>query len=126
MTDKLEFEISPEGKGHYAQIGALGTAMVQFERRRQIEEEGYTAEHDDGHETVELIDAAKSYLYAAEVAIHTDGKCMAMVPPNLWPWEPESFKPSPDPEVNFAKAGALAAAAIDRYRRGQLEEKAEQ
>lgn len=83
-----------------------GIERIAAERKRQIEVEGYTPEHDAEHDPLELMMAAWVYLQAAA---HPSQQANAA----LWPWEPESFKPSPDPARNLEKAGALIAAALD-------------
>ncbi|HRQ88090.1 MAG TPA: hypothetical protein PLA50_04790, partial [Bacteroidia bacterium] len=42
-----------------------GVGYIATERRRQIEQEGWTPEHDDAHGTGELVDASLSYIRAA-------------------------------------------------------------
>lgn len=97
-----------------------GAELIAEERKRQIEEEGWTAEHDDGHEDGELAIAAACY---ALDSVQTNQVCMPdeEVGPGMiyWPWEKKYFKPtSPDDDVRqLAKAGALIAAEIDRLQR---------
>lgn len=92
-----------------------GAAMIAIERERQISSKGWTPEHDDEHDTHELTYAAWCYL------TETDGfaDCEGDEPPDAWPWEPEAWKPSPDPIRNLVKAGALIAAEIDRLQRAR-------
>ncbi len=82
-------------------VESAGVGLIAAERRRQVEAEGYTAEHDAGHAT-ELAMAAACY------AIPTlSGR-------GLWPWAPDYWKPTPGDRVReLVKAGALIAAAID-------------
>ena len=68
-------------------------------------EEGYDVAHDDHHLDGELLHAALAYLCVPGLS--------------LWPFEPESFKPSTDPIRNMVKAGALLAAEGDRLIRRQ-------
>jgi hypothetical protein len=84
--------------------GALGTALIRHERQRQVEAEGWTAEHDDEHVASELSRAAVAYIREDR---------------DLWPWEPESFKPSETRIPDLVKAGALIAAEIDRLARAE-------
>lgn len=87
---------------------STGVELIEEEREHQIEEEGYTPEHDQHHSPHDLILAAQAYLMAA--------KGLLIVGASYWPWESRSFKPSPDPQLNLIKAGALTAAAIDRFK----------
>lgn len=93
-----------------------GIDMIAAERERHALE-GWTGEHDDGHDNGELRDAAMSYLFAAA---HTEG-VMALHPhpPHGWPFRREDWKPSPDELRNLVKAGALIAAEIDRVMRAR-------
>lgn len=93
---------------------SVGIAMIAVERRRQIEAEGWTPEHDAEHVSGELLTAAVEYVRCAEgqvsgVVLAGIGEC--------WPWDAASWKPSDDPIRNLVKAGALIAAEIDRLRR---------
>ncbi|HHQ2810285.1 TPA: hypothetical protein ACSPM7_005427 [Pseudomonas aeruginosa] len=104
---------------------------VQVERRRQVEAEGWTPEHDDEHDSGEL--AAAGAAYALHAADHLnpysqgDGGDEA---PSCWPWhdgiagrgegpektEPAWWKPS-TPRRDLVKACALALAEIERLDR---------
>lgn len=80
---------------------------VLAERRRQIEVEGWTPEHDDAeHLPDELALAAASYICADE----------GDAPPAIWPWDRAWWKPS-TPRRNLVKAGALILAEIERLDR---------
>lgn len=101
-----------------------GADMIAAERRRQIVEERFTADHDAGHAD-ELARAAATYALPEAVrsnhvsAIGWRGP----VPPlragatwqeRLWPWAGQWWKPTPEDRVReLTKAGALIAAAID-------------
>ena len=110
------------------ELATPGALMIADERRRQIEAEGWTAEHDDKHDAGELICAALIYA-GASMAIKAGDQ-----PADLqeyyrikesaltWPWDFEWLKLSPDPKRNLVKAGALIAAELDRQ---LLEEKSE-
>lgn len=104
-----------------------GTALIAAERRRQVAEEGWTPQHDDGHGKGELAQAAMAYLYAGQVAKSGsmadwfgDPRTGHLNPPASpylrWPW-PDAWKPSDDPIRNFVRAAALIAAEIDRLQR---------
>ena len=84
---------------------------VLAERRRQVEEEGFTPDHDDQYREHELRDAAACY--ASTIETFRPGE-----PPRLWPWSKESWKPHEDDmRVNLVKAGALILAAIEQIDR---------
>jgi hypothetical protein len=87
-----------------------GVALIAAERARQVSAEGWSAQHDDQHETGELLAAAARYLDAG-----SDYDLGGRLPD--WPWEPHWFKPSDDLIRNLVKAGALIAAEIDRQQR---------
>lgn len=88
---------------------------VLGERRRQIETEGWTPEHDDHHLPNELALAAASYVCADE----------GDAPPAIWPWDWSWWKPK-DRRRNLVKAGALILAEIERLDRIQPTKGAEQ
>jgi hypothetical protein len=79
---------------------------VLAERRRQIEVEGWTPEHDDKHSTQELAFAAACYVLADQ----------GDAPPAVWPWDTSWWKPK-DQRCNLIKAGALILAEIERLDR---------
>lgn len=95
---------------------SVGAQMIAQERVRQIEEEGWTPEHDAEHENCELPRAARSYLAEAVFPFGPGDS----LPPALWPWDAKWWKPSSDPIRNLVKAGALIAAEIDRLRLKKL------
>lgn len=82
---------------------------VQAERRRQVEAEGWTPEHDDEHSHGELADAAACYaLWAGGI---NPGNWR-----EFWPWAPEWLKHS-EPRRMLVKAAALILAEIERLDR---------
>jgi|JI8StandDraft_1071087.scaffolds.fasta_scaffold394550_2 hypothetical protein len=86
---------------------------VLAERRRQIEVEGWTPEHDDRHEDGDMARAAACY------ALHAAGypaDDVAML--RFWPWLDEWWKPS-TPTRNLVKACALGIAEIERRYRSE-------
>lgn len=100
-----------------------GAERIAAERQRQVDEEGWTAEHDDRHAHGDLAEAAKCYANAGLIAAlgsHDDVERLvdphAMCPSD-WPWDARWWKPSRDAATNYAKAGALLAAEIDRVNR---------
>lgn len=88
-----------------------GAERIAAERQRQIDEEGYTAEHDRGYAD-ELFAAAACYAISARYTIMTTGGILDE-PPELWPWDGRYWKPTGDPVRDGEKSGALAAAGID-------------
>lgn len=85
--------------------------LVAEERRRQIEAEGWSTDHDDQHANGALADAAGCYALSA-------GGVPEELFESLWPWSREWWKPSPgDPIRSLVKAGALIVAEIERQQR---------
>lgn len=79
---------------------------VQAERRRQVEAEGWTPEHDDLYCAAELPRAAAAYILngANDEA------------PAVWPFVAKWWKPR-DARSNYVRAGALILAEIERLDR---------
>lgn len=92
-----------------SQEGMTGAELIAAERQRQIEEEGWTPEHDADHSDKQLAHAAKAYIIEYERPWEGEG----FAPPLAWPWHADWWKPR-DPIRNLVKAGALIAAEIDR------------
>lgn len=99
----------------------IGIDLIAEERKRQIEVEGYSAQHDSQHKASDLIYAAIAYAESAKVGTNCNeiGNTneheimrrkteMGRYYPFGW-----TFKPSTDIR-DLVKAGALIAAAIDR------------
>ncbi|WP_228292963.1 hypothetical protein [Pseudomonas aeruginosa] len=85
---------------------------VQAERRRQVEAEGWTPEHDDEHDNGEMALAAASY--AAYAHTEPSGDL-----PFCWPWDKDWWKPT-TPRRDLVKACALALAEIERLDRAGI------
>jgi len=91
-----------------------GLADVVAERRRQIQKEGWSPEHDDAYERGEMAGAAACYAltnvghWAAGPAID-----------QFWPWDEAWWKPSGN-RRNLVKAAALLLAEIERIDRAAL------
>ncbi len=94
-----------------------GVELIARERQRQIENEGWTPDHDDKHASGQMVGAARAYAKAAQMQIC--GLVSSFNPPLSWDWDEEWWKPSPDPIRNLVKAGALIAAEIDRITRSR-------
>lgn len=89
-----------------------GADLIAAERDRQVEAEGYSPEHDDRHKPEEFTMAAIAYALPEWMRWTYKGDC------EWWPFEKDSFKPSPDDRMReLVKAGALIAAEIDRIQR---------
>jgi len=100
-------------------MSKTGIELIADERKRQVEVEGWTAEHDAGHETPCL--AVAGACYALDIAGHHAGAHNSWqyqyieAAGRLWPFDMEYFKPTAiDPIRQLVKAGALIAAEIDR------------
>ncbi|WFF40423.1 hypothetical protein EVC62_02300 [Salinicola endophyticus] len=89
-------------------------AALARERRRQVEVEGWTTEHDDQHGDGSMADAAGCYaLYAHEESDRS---------PVWWPWDDTWWKPSACATRDLEKAGALTLAEIERLARAEQRE----
>lgn len=91
---------------------------IAAERRRQIEEEGWTAEHDDQHPDGEMAQAAACYAThrrpVGVVVRGTEGG--SMYGWLRWPWHWSWWKPK-NPRRDLIRAGALIVAEIERLDR---------
>ncbi|HIE0453917.1 TPA: hypothetical protein ACXJAB_001747 [Pseudomonas aeruginosa] len=101
-----------------AQAGQVPQAWldVQAERRRQVENEGWTPEHDDEHADGQMAQAAGCYaLHAGGIGTDwPDGRQNGAA--LFWPWDRDSWKPT-TPRRDLVKACALALAEIERLDR---------
>lgn len=89
---------------------------IAAERRRQIEEEAWTPEHDDEHRRGELAAAAAVYaLNTVDVHEGLKGDQLRMYR-FFWPWEPEWWKPK-SRRADLIRAAALIVAEIQRLDR---------
>ena len=87
-------------------MNTTGAERITAERRRQVEVEGWTPEHDATHAPDILTLAAVCYAMPERMR----GRDIL----SAWPWAPAYWKPTPDDRVReLVKAGALIAAAID-------------
>ena len=98
-----------------------GADLIAAERRRQVEQEGWTPEHDAEHADEGLALAACCYAVPPQIRKYRnmveqiEGGVGVSAVPTLWPWAPGYWKPTPDDRVReLVKAGALIAAEIDR------------
>jgi hypothetical protein len=93
-----------------------GIEAIAAERRRQIEQEGWTAEHDDQHGPGDLAGAGSAYPMSAAASLLSGLTAPIPEPPPFFPFEAEDWKPR-DPRSDLVRAGALIAAEIDRLDR---------
>ncbi|MQB37652.1 hypothetical protein DXT97_12700 [Agrobacterium tumefaciens] len=96
--------------------GSPAIKAIAAERRRQIEKEGWTPEHDDKYTSGELLEAATCY------ALHNGGELDDA--PGAWPWSRDFWKPT-SRQRDLEKAGALIAAELDRVIRAAAPAKQE-
>lgn len=99
---------------------------VLAERQRQQDAEGWTLDHDDGHELFELSSAACCYAWAASRP--SGWRAQAKLNPELaqsavffhdnWPWDLAWWKPKTR-RGDLVRAGALILAEIERLDRRQ-------
>lgn len=87
---------------------------VQAERRRQVEAEGWTPEHDDAHSHGEMARAAACYALAGS-SVPNDGTAALLVS-LAWPWDEQWWKPTTT-RRDLVKACALGLAEIERLDR---------
>ena len=85
-------------------MAETGAQLIARERQRQIDEEGWTPEHDDRHNDGALAHAAA--VYASDRVDIQD----------VWPWPDEPPKMKGE-QQNLIRAGALIAAELDRLQR---------
>lgn len=92
-----------------------GIELIADERKRQIETEGFTSQHDELWLKGQLAIAA--CCYARPESKDKEN------PPFEFPWDGTWWKPTPDDRVReLVKAGALIAAEIDRIQNIQNHE----
>jgi len=97
-----------------------GAKLIEQERLRQIQQEGWTAGHDDRHDNGELIEAAGAYLQGATKAYVF---CPVPYVRSRWPFEAKSSPECKqhDHWKNLVIAGAFITAELDRLdRAGKL------
>ncbi len=93
--------------------------LIQEERQRQIEKEGWSTTHDDLHINGELSDAAAVYtalpnnIFIYDKSLKNQHRFI-----ELWPWGQTWLKPTPQNRLReLTKAGALIVAEMDRIQR---------
>lgn len=99
---------------------------IASERRRQIEAEGWTPEHDDQHHEGSMARAAAAFAYCSTLlgserdahvnALYGRTSGFISLIAWLWPWEARWFKPH-NPRRDLIRAAALILAEIERIDR---------
>lgn len=98
-----------DNKVRLEEIGTAGVIAIANERRRQIEVEDWTPEHDNQYSAGSLTMAAICY---AEWDHYERCNDIGWTPVN-WPWAASWWKPTTH-RRNLEKAGALIASELDR------------
>lgn len=93
-----------------------GLVLIVEERMRQIEVEGWTAEHDATHQNGEMAMAAAIYAWPESYMATGAPRCAIITKRELWPWNEKWYKRNQQENkiADLVKAGALIAAEIDR------------
>lgn len=91
---------------------------IAAERRRQIEGEGWTPEHDDSHDSGQMARAAACYAvgHTIEQETRDPASTRRVLKTSLWPWSREWWKPK-DRRRDLVRAAALIVAEIERLDR---------
>lgn len=119
-------EMSLEEQAAYqADLGAHRRSLIVeeigAERRRQIEVEGWTLDHDRAHEDGNLAAAAGCYALNAAAELQPNDFCYdangAPTSPVHWPWDAAWWKPK-GARRDLVRAAALIVAEIERLDRG--------
>lgn len=110
-TESLRGLVAPERSDTPAGLTAAARNVLA-ERHRQVEQEGWTPEHDQQYDGGELSLAASCYALAG------DGPHASL--PEDWPWNSDWWKPADD-RRNLVKAGALILADIERLDRARID-----
>lgn len=100
----------------------LSAAMrdIIAERRRQVEVEGWTREHDDEHIDGSMAIAASCYAAPPHMRDIRPGEIVGYTvigpKPRMWPWSAHWWKPK-DRRRDLVRAAALIVAEIERLDR---------
>ena len=84
---------------------------IKEERERQVNQEGWTTEHDDEHTDGSLAKAAACYARSSPEVHMYNGPSIW-----TWPWDDKWWKPK-NRRRDLVKAGALIVAEIERLDR---------
>ena len=97
-------------------------ADVLTEVRRQIDQEHFSAEHDDDYDDGVLASAGAAYALAAADELYPFSQSHGYykeTPPDMWPWDQAWWK-STTPRRDLVKAAALIIAEIKKVDRAAL------
>lgn len=109
-------------EGRFITLGPRAKVMaeIELERVRQVNKEGWTREHDDGHRRGELAQAAACYAAPERMFVGITAAGRGYEPFTLyrdaWPWNDEWWKPK-DRRRDLVRAAALIVAEIERLDR---------
>lgn len=94
-----------------------GWLDIGHERKRQVDEENWSAEHDDGHRIGEMARAGAAYATSAACSLDAAARVsVGMLALRLWPWGISWWKPKGG-RRDLVRAGTLIVAEIDRLDR---------
>jgi len=97
-----------------------GVELIAEERKRQIEQEGWTSEHDSEHKDGELANAGAYYAMTDDMISNIDSEWGNDMHLHIWPFDLKWLKRTPNDRIKeLQKAGALIAAEIDRLQNEQ-------
>lgn len=107
----LRLALLPPNEGARPEDTAM--ADIAAERKRQVEVEGWTPQHDDEHVNGEMAAAAACYAVGRRIPeAYAEGAHFAWV----WPWDWKWWNPDTR-RRELIKAGALIVAEIERLDR---------
>lgn len=116
LADFMRRAAPPAQLGVDAVTVSKAAADVLAERRRQIESEGWTPEHDDKHADGELAKAAACYAAGWKIDVYQRFGFHEYRQFRMWPWHPKWWKPK-DRRHDLVRAAALIIAEIERIDR---------
>lgn len=112
MTDNFyDGDDMPVGSFNFYKDYEQAVSDITAERLRQINVEGWNAEHDDRHDIGELSQAAAAYALMRPGMSYLND-----IAKNIWPWDFYWWKPA-NRRRNLVKSGALIVAEIERLDR---------
>lgn len=125
MTEEPNFAGLPDKAIRAAIVG-----MISQERDRQVDAEGWSAEHDDQHWDCDLLKAAMCYIWSSRMHDMAPGEAMPLWTPTdpcgergsqewpvpAWPWEGKWWKPKSS-RRDLIRAAALIIAHLERAER---------